>query len=111
MAKQRAESDRQRLRELIEEATIDCYDEEEELSGLWTMIADNMVCPFRARVVGEEVTVTGFAWPQHGHGFFAVCERNGKQHRVDLNSLEWIEPRPAGFEWIEAYFAWLEGGV
>jgi len=34
----------------------------------------------------------------------AVCERNGKRHRVKIDSLEWIKPRPEGFEWIEAYF-------
>jgi hypothetical protein len=27
----------------------------------------------------------------------------GKKHRVDVNSLEGVKPRPEGFEWIEAY--------
>jgi hypothetical protein len=27
----------------------------------------------------------------------------GKKHRVDVNSLEEVKPRPEGFEWIEAY--------
>ena len=109
MAKQRSESERARLRELIEEATVDCYDETEELIGLLTMIQDNVGCPFRAKVIGEEVTVTGFEWPEHHRSLFAVCERNKKKYQVDLTSLEWIEPRPEGFEWVEAYFMWLEG--
>ena len=107
MSKKWSESERLRLQELIEEATIDCYDEEEQLSGFWTMIEENVVCPFQAKVIGEEVTVTGFEWPS-GRNFLAVCERNGKKYQVDLTSLEWTKPRPEGFEWIEAYFLWLE---
>jgi Calcium binding len=101
---------RERLLELIEEATIDCYNEDEEHSGLLTMIQDNVVCPFRAKVIGEEVTVVDLEWPKSGYGLLAVCERKGKKHRVDINSLEWIKPRPEGFEWIEAYLLW-RGGV
>ena len=100
---------KKRLQELIEEATTDCYDEDEEHAGLLTMIEDHIVCPFRAKVIGKEVAVVGLEWPKSGYGLVAVCERNGKRHRVNIDSLEWIKPRPEGFEWIEAYFLWREG--
>lgn len=109
MAKRKSDKDRQRLAVLIDEATIDCYGEEEQHSGLLTMIEGNVECPFRAKVIGEEVIVTGFEWPNAGYGLFAVCERDGRKYQVDINSLEWVKPRPEGFEWIEAYFAWREG--
>jgi hypothetical protein len=99
-----------RLLELIEEATVDCYNEDEEHSGLLTMVQDNVVCPFRAKVIGEEVTVVDLEWPKSVYGLLAVCERNGKKHRVDIDSLEWVKPLPEGFEWIEAYLLW-RGGV
>lgn len=98
--------DRARLGALIEEATVDCWGQEEQQTGLLTMIEDQVVCPFRAKVIGEEVTVLGFEQTEHGCGLLAVCERQGKKHRVDLNSLEWVKPLPAGFEWIEAFQAW-----
>ncbi len=100
---------RARLEELIDEATIDCYGEDEQHSGLLTMIEDNVDCPFRARIVGEEVEVIEFEWPKSGYGLYAICERDGKKHRVDINSLEWVKPYPDGFEWIEAYLLWREG--
>ena len=109
MAKRQTGKDRERLWALIEEATIDCYGEDEQHAGLLTMIEDNVDCPFRAKVIGEEVEVTGFEWPKAGYGLLAVCERNGRQHLVDINSLEWIKPYPEGFEWIEAYLAWRKG--
>lgn len=102
-------TNRPQLKALIDEATVDCYGEEEQHAGLLTMIEDNVVCPFKAKVIGETVTVSGFEWPQAGYGLFALCERKGKSHRVDVNSLEWIEPRPEGFEWLEAYLLWREG--
>src|SRR5262249_2277562 len=103
--------DRQRLQALIEEATVDCYNEDEQHAGLLTMIEDNVVCPFQAKVVGETVTVTGFEWPKSGYGLYRVCECKGKKHQVDVTSLEWMKQRPRGFEWIEAYFAWRGGLV
>jgi hypothetical protein len=54
-----AAAKKKRLQELIEEATTDCYDEDEEHAGLLTMIEDHLVCPFRAKVIGKEVAVVG----------------------------------------------------
>ncbi len=108
MAKPKAAADRKRLQTLIQEATVDCYDEEEQQVGLLTMIEENVVCPFRARVIGEEVELTGFEPPKQGTGLFALCQRAGRTYRVDVTSLEWIDPKPEGFEWIEAYLAWRE---
>jgi hypothetical protein len=108
MAKRQSGKDRERLQALIEEATIDCYGEDEQHSGLLGMIEEEVVCPFRAKVIGEEVEVTDFEWPKEGYGLKAVCMRKGKKHVVDITSLEWMDPRPKGFEWIEAYLAWRE---
>lgn len=101
--------DKAQLRELIAEATVDANGEDEQHSGLLTMIQDEVVCPFKARVIGEEVEVIDWEWPKEGFGLYAVCQRKGKKHKVDVNSLEWIKPCPQGFQWIEAYLAWREG--
>ena len=97
---------KERIRELIEEATVDAYGEDEQHSGLLTMIEDNVETPFSAKIIGEKVTVVDLTYPKSGYGLVAVCERNGKKHRVDITSLEFVKPRPVGFEWIEAYLDW-----
>jgi len=33
-------------------------------------------------------------------------EKNGATYAIDADSIDWVEPLPEGFEWIEAYFAW-----
>jgi len=111
MVKRRSAQERKRLTALIDEAIIDCYGEDEQHSGLLTMIEENVECPFQAKVIGEKVTVIGFEWPERGYGLFAVCERNGRKYQVDINSLEYQKPRPVGYEWIEAYFLWREGAT
>jgi hypothetical protein len=110
MAKRKQKvKDRQRLRELVEEATVDCYGEDEQHSGLVNMILDEVECPFKAKVIGEEVEVTDFDCPEEGYGLYAVCRRKGKKYKVDVNTLEWVKPYPKGFEWIEAYLYWRQG--
>ena len=99
---------RKHLLRLIEEATVDSFDQHEQHSGLLTMIAERVTCPFHAKVIGEDVRVIEFAWPKGGYGLLAVCERDDRQYKIDVNSLEWIEPYPEGFEWIEAHKLWRE---
>lgn len=84
----RPKTDRARLRELIEEATVDCYGEDEQHTGLLTMIEDNVVCPFQAKVIGEEVEVTGFEWPEEGYGLKAVCKRRVRSRSEQQQDCE-----------------------
>ena len=99
-------TDPKRLEELIEEATVDCYDEEEQHTGLLTMIGDEVVFPFEAKVMGDVVQVMAMKWPDHGYGLQLTCEKNGATYDIDVDSIEWMEPLPEGFEWIEAYLSW-----
>jgi hypothetical protein len=106
MAKKAGERNQARLRELIEEATVDCYNESEEHMGLMNMIEENVICPFNAKVIGEEVEVVELRAPEAGYGLDAVCRYKDKDYKIDVNSLEWIKQKPEGYEWIEAYHLW-----
>jgi hypothetical protein len=97
-----------KLRALIDQATSDSVDESDEHAGLLSMIREEVVCPFRARVAGEDVDCVRFEWPKNGYGLNAVCKATGKTLVVDIAKLEAIEPLPKGHEWIEAYFAWRD---
>jgi len=98
-----------RLRELIEEAVVDCYNEEEQEGGFLVMLEENMPTPFPALVVGEEVEVIGFDLGNENRGIMAVCKRNKKKYRISVTSLDWSGEPPAGAEWIAAYQTWLRG--
>jgi hypothetical protein len=101
-------TDRKKLRALIDQATSDSVDESDEHAGLLSMIREEVVCPFPARVAGEDVECVCFEWPKNGYGLNAVCKSKAKTRVVDISMLEWMEPRPKGHEWIDAYFAWRD---
>ncbi len=104
-----ANLDRTKLRALIDEATTDSNDESDEHAGLLSMIREEVACPFPARVQGEDVECLRFEWPKKGYGLNAICSMSkGRMRTVDIGDLEWVEPRPEGYQWIEAYFAWRE---
>jgi hypothetical protein len=97
------------LDELIEEATVDCYDEEEQASGFFAVIEDNLALPFTTRILGVDASVAAIEMDNDGR-IKAVCERSGEQQRIDLTDLPLPSPPPSGGEWIAAYRRWVEGG-
>ena len=108
-AKSSVKYDRSKLRALIAEATADSNDESDEHAGLLGMIREEVVCPFAARLQGEDVECTSFEWPKKGYSLNAVCmTRKGNTRIVDISLLEWPDSLPEGHEWIEAYLAWRE---
>ena len=46
-----------KIEALIEEGIVDCYNESEQATGLYTMIEDNLRVPFDTEVLGVPVTV------------------------------------------------------
>lgn len=46
-----------RLDQMVEEAIVDCYNESEQATGLYTMIENNLALPFETTVLGVPVTV------------------------------------------------------
>jgi hypothetical protein len=94
------------LAALAEEATVDCYGEDEQASGFYTMIGDNLEVPFGTRVLGVDVTVEDVDLTDEG-SIVAICVRGGMRQAVRVVDLPLPTPSPAGAEWIEAYRHWL----
>ena len=46
---------------LVEDATVDAYNDKEQLGGFAVMIEDNLEMPFETTVLGVMVTVNGVA--------------------------------------------------
>lgn len=93
------------LDELIEEATVDAYDEEEQAMGFCSVLDDEVTYPFTAHLIGETVSVTGVE-QANDNRIVATCERNGKTYRIGLLDLEIDTAKVAGGQWIAAYRAW-----
>jgi hypothetical protein len=91
---------------MIADATVDCYNEEEQVTGLFTMIQDKLVVPFQTQVLGVGVTVEGVELMTDGQ-VVAICTRDEFRQAVPILDLPLPTPAPVGAERIEAYRHWL----
>ena len=103
--KSNARSSTAHLDKLIEEATVDCYNESEEVTGIFTMLEENLAVPFATKLLGLEVTVERVDLNKAGE-IVAVCRRGRERLRVPVIDLPLPEPKPKGAEWIDAYRRW-----
>ena len=94
---------------LVEEAIVDCYNESEQATGLYTMIEDHLKVPFETEVLGVAVTVVAIDITDDDQ-IVAVCQRGGLRQKLPILDLPLPTPRPAGSEWIDAYRHWARGG-
>jgi hypothetical protein len=99
---------RAELDALIAEATVDCYDESECVTGFYTMLMDNLAVPFQTVVLGVYVTVTDMDLTEDGR-ITAVCMRGTATQRISILDLPLPMPPPEGAEWIDAYRRWARG--
>jgi hypothetical protein len=95
------------LKELVEEATVDCYDEEEQAMGLCTMIEENLALPFETTVLGTRADVVSLDIGDDGR-LAAVCRAGRHSQRIALVDLPLPSPPPDGAEWIAAYRLWMK---
>jgi hypothetical protein len=97
-----------RLDRLVEEATVDCYNESEQIAGLYTMIEDNLALPLETMILRVPVTVVRIDLTPRDE-IVAVCRRAGVRQTVPILDLPLPSRRPAGAEWIDAYRHWSRG--
>jgi hypothetical protein len=96
---------RAELRAMVEEATVDAYNEDEQLTGLFTMLEEHLGLPFTTAVLGVEVTVDGIDLTPDGQ-IVALCSRGRVRQSIGILELPLPMPAPEGAEWIEAYRHW-----
>lgn len=94
------------LDELIAEAIVDCYDESEAVTGLFTMLEESLALPFETTLLGVVVTVASIELVG-GNRVAAMCVRGRKSQLLALEHLPMPTPPPEGAEWIAAWRRWL----
>jgi hypothetical protein len=96
-----------RLKELIEQAIVDAYGEEEQVGGFFTMIEEYLALPFRVKVLGVDADVEKVDMTLDGQ-IVAICRGKTRQ-KIPILDLPLPTPAPAGVEWIVAYRHWRRG--
>ena len=104
----RKEASQAELDELIEQATVDAYDQSEQMVGFLTMLQEHLDMPFKTEVLGIEVAVEQINLTDDNH-IVAVCRRDKSRQTIPILDLPLPSPPPKGAEWIDAYRRWARG--
>lgn len=99
-----AELSEEELDDLVAQAIVDAYGDDEQLTAFYTLIEENLALPFTTTVLGVEADVT--AVDLTDSGIVAVCVRGAHRQAVPVLDLPLPVPAPAGAEWIAALRHW-----
>jgi hypothetical protein len=77
------------LDELVEQAVVDAYGDDEQMTGLYTMIEDNLALPFTTTVLGVEANVAGVDLTDSG--IVAICTRKRLDELARDPEAAWAE--------------------
>ena len=99
---------RAKLTQLIEEAVVDAYTEEEQAAGFLTMIEEHLALPFPVKILGVDADVEKVDMTLDGN-IVAICRRGKTRQEIPILDLPLPTPTPAGVEWIVAYRHWRRG--
>lgn len=93
------------LDSLIAEITVDCYDEEEQLTGFEAAFDEDANFPCPGTIVGETVEVLHVGQGNGRRELIATCQCDGRRYDVALLDLD-IQADPATSQLIAAYRRW-----
>ena len=94
-----------KLDEMISEATVDAYGDSEQTTGLYTMLEEHLALPFKVEVLGMHVVVDSIDLTTEDQ-IVAICTRGRSRQRIPILELPVPDPRPAGWDWVDAYRRW-----
>jgi hypothetical protein len=102
--------DDERLQELINEATVDCYGEKEAFWGILATLDDELNFPLKATLIGERIELIGLDSNESSsrRGVVARIRHKGKEYSVSLADLQMEDADSHSAEWLAAYRFWFQ---
>ncbi len=94
------------LDSLIDEITVDCNDEYEQLTGFEVAFDEDANFPCSGKVVGEEVEVLSVAIKDYRRELIATCKRGGRRYDIALLDVD-LRADAATSRLLAAYRRWL----
>jgi hypothetical protein len=91
---------------LIEEVTVDAYNESEQLTAFETAFDEVAKFPCQGTVIGENVEVLSIVADDERGELVATCRRAGRRYTVALQEVE-LRSIPETLRLVAAYKRWL----
>ena len=95
------------LDQMIRDAAVDCYNDDEVFMGILYTLQDELSFPFEAKALGDTVTVIDIddRSSGRGRGVVAKVEKQGKAYTIGLGDLE-IDPDSVNSKWFQMLHYW-----
>ncbi len=99
------------IRRMIDEATVDCYDEHEAVVGVVCYLSDEMSFPFRAKWLDDVVEVIGIDDEESGYEneVMAQIVTDDDEYTVSLDELESMPDDTVNSKYLDMYKYWIRG--
>jgi hypothetical protein len=93
------------LDDLIDEITVDAYDQDEALMGFENAFDEAACLPCPATVLGENVEILSVAISNGRQELIATCQHGGRRHHIALLDITINADQPAS-RLLAAYRHW-----
>jgi len=93
------------LDELIQEITVDCYDEDEQLTAFETAFDNDATLPRPATISGQDIEVLTIATAQGRRELIATCRHAGHRYEIALLDID-LHADPPTTQLLAAYRQW-----
>ncbi len=99
------------LDRMIEEATVDCYDEHEAFMGIVYYLAGKMSFPFMAKWLGDAVEVIGIDDEESTDEKEVIAKilTEEDEYTISLDELELMPDDTVNSRYLEMYKYWIRG--
>lgn len=87
-----------------EMATVDCYNDDECLSGWLTCLEEVFEDINKVKLLEEDMNFKGFDFS--GRNIITVCQRGRDKIKVTLDSVEFLNLTKVQRLWLEAWLKW-----
>ena len=93
------------LERIVEEATIDCYDEYEQIKGWCAYLQDKIDRQCRCKVGQKESLLIGFATNKNGSALLAVVRADMNEYKLAAETVTILAKKIS--KYLEAYKQWI----
>jgi hypothetical protein len=94
------------LDSLIDEITVDCHDEDEQLTGFEAAFDEDASFPCPGTIIGEDVDVLSVSTSNSRRELIATCQRGGQRYEVALLDID-MQADPTTSRLVAAYRRWI----
>lgn len=95
------------LDNLIDEITVDCHDEDEQLTAFETAFDEDASFPCPGIVIGENIEVLSVSTSNNRRELIATCQRGGRRYEVALLDIS-LQADPTTSCLLAAYRRWID---